>query len=190
MAGTLFSSSPSMVAVFSCLFFLMSYSEAGREILVGNKSDSWKIPPRPDYFNKWAQNSRFIIGDTLVWKYDGSKDSVLQVNKRDYVTCNTSSPIAAYRDGDTKVKLNESGPHYFISGAVDHCEYGQKMIVVVLSEEHSRIVPSPAPSPVQQEFQSPAMPPVSRASSLAGGCSLIGMLMVGLIAGIISSGLF
>ncbi|KAG5589024.1 hypothetical protein H5410_039538 [Solanum commersonii] len=59
---------------------------------------------------------RFLVRDSLVWKYDGAKDSVLEVSKRDYVTCNTSSPIAMHNDGNTKIVLEHSGAYYFISG--------------------------------------------------------------------------
>lgn len=102
-----------------------------------------------------------------MWKFDGSKDSVLQVAKRDYVTCNTSSPIETYTDGNTKVKLERSGPYYFISGAEGHCEKGQKVIVVVMSEKHSRFIGvSPAPSPA--EVEGPAVAPTSNAANLKG----------------------
>ncbi|KAL3500309.1 hypothetical protein ACH5RR_039402 [Cinchona calisaya] len=164
-------SSSSTILVLCCLFF--SFSEANRDLLAGGKTDSWKIPSsESDSLNKWAQRSRFIIGDTLVWNYDGSKDSVLLVNKRDYITCNTSSPIEAYNDGNTKVKLEHSGPYHFISGAEGHCEKGQKFLVVVLSEKHGRKFISPAPSPVE-EFQGPAVAPTSSASRFKGSLLMV-----------------
>ncbi|GMP49224.1 hypothetical protein CsSME_00016274 [Camellia sinensis var. sinensis] len=82
--------------------------------------------------NLWAQHSRFLIGDSLVWNYDGNKDSVVEVRKRDYITCNTLSPIAEHNDDNTKVKLDQSGPLYFISEEKGHCDKGQKLIVVVM----------------------------------------------------------
>nr|DAD30264.1 TPA_asm: hypothetical protein HUJ06_031732 [Nelumbo nucifera] len=60
--------------------------------------------------------TRFRIGDSLVWKYDTQKDSILQVTKEVYTACNTSNSIAAYKDGNTKVELAWSGPFYFING--------------------------------------------------------------------------
>ncbi|KAL0330202.1 UNVERIFIED_CONTAM: Early nodulin-like protein 3 [Sesamum radiatum] len=133
------------VFLLVCLF--LSFSEA-RDRLVGGKSDAWRIPSsESDTLNHWAQKSRFLIGDSLVWEYDATKDSVLQVTKRDYVTCNTSSPIETYTGGSTKVKLEHSGPYYFISGAEGHCKKGQKLIVVVMSEKHRHFIGvSPAPS--------------------------------------------
>uniref|UniRef100_A0A5B6YKU4 Putative early nodulin-like protein 1 n=1 Tax=Davidia involucrata TaxID=16924 RepID=A0A5B6YKU4_DAVIN len=168
----------SLVVLLSLLF---SFSEA-TDFLVGGKTDSWKIPSsESDSFNKWAESSRFLIGDSLVWKYDSEKDSVLQVTKRDYVSCNTSSPIEEYKDGNTKVKLDRSGPYYFISGAEGHCEKGQKMIAVVMSARHNRrfAIISPAPSPV--ELEGPAVAPTSSATSLQGSLMVALGVLVGFV---------
>ncbi|XP_042964779.1 early nodulin-like protein 3 [Carya illinoinensis] len=99
-----------------------------REFLVGGKTKAWIIPAFDSKsLNKWAEGSRFQIGDSLVWNYDPSKNSLLQVSEKDYESCSTSSPIAVYKDGNTKVKLDRSGPLYFISGIEGHCEKGQKL---------------------------------------------------------------
>ncbi|CAK7353952.1 unnamed protein product [Dovyalis caffra] len=169
-------------AVVSSLFLmslLLGLSQAS-EVLVGGKTDSWKIPSsEPDSLNKWAGKARFLVGDSLVWKYDGQKDSVLQVTKEAYDSCNTTSPIEEYKDGNTKVKLDRSGPFYFISGAEGHCEKGQKFVVVVLSQKHRQTGISPAPSPV--EFDGPAVAPTSSASTLkAGFLVALGVLVSGL----------
>ncbi|XP_058222247.1 early nodulin-like protein 15 [Rhododendron vialii] len=166
----------SLVLVLLCL---VSSSE-GREILVGGKTDAWEIPnpSQSDSLNQWSENSRFQIGDTLVWKYNSSQDSVLQVSKRDYVTCNTSSPIEEYKDGNTKVNLDHSGPYYFISGAQGHCQKGQKLIVVVLSSNHSRhFGMAPAPSPV--EFDGPAVAPTSGSAGFGGGLAVVFGVLAG-----------
>ncbi|XP_022750327.1 early nodulin-like protein 1 [Durio zibethinus] len=161
------------------LFLFLSFTEA-KEFLVGGKTDAWKIPSsESDSLNKWAEISRFRIGDSLVWKYDGGKDSVLQVTKEAYGSCNTSNSIAEYKDGSTKVKLEKSGPFYFISGAEGHCEQGQKLIVVVLSPRHRYTGITPAPSPA--EIEGPAIAPTSSATGLkAGFLVTLGVLVFGL----------
>ncbi|EXB86670.1 Early nodulin-like protein 1 [Morus notabilis] len=172
MAGFSRPSSSSLLLAFLLLGTIFSSSEA-KEILVGGKSDSWTIPSsQSQSLNKWAESTRFRIGDTLVWKYDGEKDWVVQVSKEDYLSCNSSSPIEEYKDGQTKVKLNKAGPYYFISGAKGHCEKGQKLIVVVLSPRH-RYAISPAPSPA--EFDGPAVAPTSGAEALRGGGLVVGL---------------
>lgn len=59
------------MAVFSraisafVVLLLFSFSEA-KEILVGGKTDAWKIPSsQSDSLNQWAGSSRFRIGDSL-----------------------------------------------------------------------------------------------------------------------------
>ncbi|OVA06887.1 Plastocyanin-like [Macleaya cordata] len=160
--------------VFISLFF--SFTEA-TDFLVGGKADSWKIPSsESESLNKWAESSRFKVGDSLVWKFDAKKDSVLRVTKEDYSTCNGTNPIAEYTNGNTKVELDRSGPFYFISGVKGNCEKGQKLIVVVMSSRRNRI--SPAPSPMMDgQFDGPAVAPTSGSSSLSGSCCW-GALMV------------
>lgn len=82
-----------------------------------------------------------------VIEYDANTDSVLEVVEADYNNCNKGNPIKAYHDGKTKIQLDRSGPFYFISGAEDHCEKGEKLVVKVLSAMHGARSPSPAPAP-------------------------------------------
>ncbi|KAJ6743852.1 BLUE COPPER PROTEIN [Salix viminalis] len=145
-------------AAVACTLVLMSFfvglSQA-KDVLVGGKTDAWKIPSSEssDSLNKWAEEARFLVGDSLVWKYDGQKDSVLQVMKE--------------------------RPFYFISGAQGHCEKGQKLAVVVLSQKHRYTGISPSPSPA--EFDGPAVAPTSGASTLRGGFLVaLGVLILGL----------
>ncbi|KAE8126072.1 hypothetical protein FH972_020819 [Carpinus fangiana] len=160
-------------------YLFVSFTEA-REFLVGSKTNAWKIPSsEAESLNKWAEASRFQIGDSLVWNYDPSKDSVLQVSEKDFESCSTSSPIAVYKDGSTKVKLDRSGAFYFISGAEGHCEKGQKLVTVVLSVRRQFSYVSPAPSPV--DFEGPAVAPTSGGASLRGGLMVVFGFLVGLV---------
>jgi len=48
--------------IFSLLFGL----SVAREILVGGKTDAWKVPAsQSDSLNQWAERSRFQVGDFL-----------------------------------------------------------------------------------------------------------------------------
>lgn len=115
-----------------------------------------------------------------MWTYDKEKDSVLKVRREAYISCNTTDDIEEYKDGNTKVTLDKSGPHYFISGAEGHCEKGQKLIVVVLAQKHRLIGVSPAPSP--SEVEGPAVAPTSGAASFrAGYLVALGVLLVGFL---------
>lgn len=98
-----------------------------------------------------------------MWKYDIKVDSVLQVMKEDYESCNTAKPLKQYNDGDTKVELDKSGPYFFISGAPGNCAKGEKITLVVLSERKptgsGSTGGSPKASPVSPSASSPAPAP-------------------------------
>ncbi|KAG6585501.1 Early nodulin-like protein 1, partial [Cucurbita argyrosperma subsp. sororia] len=154
-------------ALFLFVFVFFSLSEA-REILVGGKTNAWKIPSSPaQSLNQWAESSRFRVGDTLVWNYEEGKDSVLKVRKEDYEACNITNPQEKLEDGSAKVELHNPGPIYFISGVKGHCEQGLKLVVVVMTPRHRFIGISPAPSPA--EIEAPAVAPSSGAASLKVG---------------------
>ncbi|KAI3939224.1 hypothetical protein MKX01_002092 [Papaver californicum] len=171
----------SMSLVFVSLIMFSSFSEA-KDFMVGGKPNGWEIPSsiKSQPLNQWAQSSRFQLGDSLVWKYETGKDSVLQVTRENYLNCVLTKPIVEYKDGNnTRVELSKSGPYYFISGAQGRCEKGQKLIVVVMAPRNA----APAPSPVD----APAVSPTSGATTISssrfggGGLSLImglGMALV------------
>ncbi|KAF9612653.1 hypothetical protein IFM89_003128 [Coptis chinensis] len=170
-------STSSLLFSLVLIFIFFGFSQAN-DILVGGKTDSWKIPSsQSESLNKWAEKARFMIGDALVLKFDPEKDSVLQVSRKHYVSCSTKNPIVVYKNATTMIVLDKSGPFYFISGAEGHCEQGQKMIVVVLSEVHTfrqfrgisparAPSPSPSPSPSPIGFEGPAVAPTSGVSGL------------------------
>ncbi|CAF2147540.1 hypothetical protein BRARA_A00593 [Brassica rapa] len=161
-------SSSLLVTIFLCMFFL---SVNANEVTVGGKSGDWKIPPSSsDSFNDWSQKARFKVGDFLVFSYEAGKDSVLQVTREAYEKCNTTSPKASYTDGNTKVKLEQPGPVYFISGTQGHCQKGQKLRLVVVTPRSSL---SPAPSP----SDGPAVAPTSGAAKLTGVFSVLGLVL-------------
>ncbi|XP_010421357.1 PREDICTED: early nodulin-like protein 3 [Camelina sativa] len=177
----------SLFLIFS-IFFLLTNLACSKEILVGGKTSAWKIPSSPsESLNKWAESLRFHVGDSLVWKYNGEKDSVLQVTKDAYINCNTTNPAANYSNGDTKVKLERSGPFYFISGSKSNCVEGEKLHIVVMSSRGGHTggfftgsAPSPAPSPAL--LGAPAVAPVTgSASSLASRVGILGFVGLGIV---------
>ncbi|GKB01258.1 early nodulin-like protein 2, partial [Tanacetum coccineum] len=130
-----------------------------RTFEVGGKN-GWTTSPSENY-NSWAGRLRFLINDTLHFKYDGGKDSVLVVNKGDYDGCNVNNPITKLEGGDSTFKLDRSGPFYFISGNKPNCDQGEKMTVVVLALRNRSPPPGAAtpPSSVATPPSSIATPP-------------------------------
>uniref|UniRef100_A0A1J3GMK1 Early nodulin-like protein 1 n=1 Tax=Noccaea caerulescens TaxID=107243 RepID=A0A1J3GMK1_NOCCA len=138
-----------------CLLLLFGLSCEGREILVGGKAKTWKVPEstEEETLNHWSERTRFKIGDSLLWRYNAENDSVIQVRQKDYERCDRSEPIRGYKDGHTKIELKRSGPFYFISGEEGHCQRGEKLLVVVLSPNHNRSYVTAAPaSPVNAQI--------------------------------------
>ncbi|KVH99075.1 Cupredoxin [Cynara cardunculus var. scolymus] len=91
-----------------------------------------------------------------LFKYQGDKDSVLEVSKDDYNNCNTATPIAKHDDGHTVIKLDKSGPHYFISGVAEHCKHNEKVMVVVMADRSHKSSSESPPSPAPAGEESPA----------------------------------
>ncbi|KAI5651194.1 hypothetical protein M9H77_37199 [Catharanthus roseus] len=121
----------SLIIFSSFLLFAVSSSS---EFEVGG-INGWIVPPANDskFYNDWASEKRFQIGDSIRFKY--MKDSVMEVNEGDYNKCNSSRPNFFANTGNTIYNLDRSGYFYFISGASGHCEKGQRMIVKVLSQD-------------------------------------------------------
>ncbi|XP_057767823.1 early nodulin-like protein 12 [Salvia miltiorrhiza] len=149
------------------LFLALLHSSQAREFHVIDDKASWQIPSSPDAFDKWAQNNRFEIGDSIVFKYDGKADSVVEVSEADFKTCSASNPIKSFSDGNTVIALDKSGPLFFISAAPAHCQKGQKLHIRVLSanhHHHHRPAAAPAPSPIAHHSPAPAPAPHNAAA--------------------------
>ncbi|XP_031404835.1 early nodulin-like protein 2, partial [Punica granatum] len=85
----------------------------------------------------------------LVFKY--RNDSVLGVNRNSYESCIVSDPIFEFEDVDTVFWFNRHGFFYFISGNPDHCQAGQRLVVLVMGQSGLDVShgPTAAPSPVE-----------------------------------------
>jgi hypothetical protein len=105
-----------------------------------------------------------------VFNYQSGQDSIIQVNsQQDYENCNTDAASSAKAsDGHTVIKLNKSGPHYFISGNKNNCLKNEKLLVIVLADRTNnsntnQTTPPPSPSPSVSVSPSPS--PLSSHSS-------------------------
>ncbi|KAM3301845.1 early nodulin-like protein 1 [Capsicum chacoense] len=155
----------------SCMIFLSFLcSSQGHKLYVGGK-EGWVLKPSESY-DQWARRNRFQVNDTIVFKYKKGQDSVMVVHDNDdYTKCNKTSPIHHMKDGHSKLKFTRNGRFYFISGKDNHCELGQKLLVVVLSPDHrkspSPVTPTPAISPVIAPTPPPSPGSVSPAPAPA-----------------------
>lgn len=74
--------------------------------------------------------------------FEYKNDSVLQVEKWGYYHCNASKAIIAYNNEKSVMKLDRSGPFYFISGSPDHCNNGQRLLVEVMGQHQPQMSPT------------------------------------------------
>ncbi|CAJ2660019.1 unnamed protein product [Trifolium pratense] len=174
-----------------CLLVLMQKGDA-YEFVVGGQN-GWSVPsdPNANPYNQWAEKSRFQVGDSLVFNYQSGQDSIIQVNsQQDYENCNTDAPSSAKSsDGHTVIKLNKSGPHYFISGNKNNCLKNEKLLVIVLADRTNKnsntnqtttppspspsVSVSPSPSPLSSH-SSDALVPILPPSQLEGSSPPLG----------------
>ncbi|XP_051220104.1 early nodulin-like protein 6 [Lolium perenne] len=121
----------------------------------------WVVPPagQAGTYNEWASKNRFLLGDSVHFKY--KKDSVMVVTEEEYDKCASTHPIFFSNNGDTEVRLDHAGLFYFISGVTGHCERGQKMAVKVIGPD------APPPAPPSPPHPSGAAPAVAFAGALA-----------------------
>ncbi|KAI5019920.1 hypothetical protein ZWY2020_044808 [Hordeum vulgare] len=188
----------SLVAVL--VLALAAGSEARDHVVGGGANGAWKVPPPAQHeaLNEWAQKTRFHVGDNLVFKFDAAADSVLEVTRADYDRCNTASPIATYKASAATVPLPPKGERFrhFISGAPGNCQKGERVIVLVMSENHGRrVVPPAAPAPahspsssseglVEAPAHAPAPAPTTGAAwrtASGGGSVVLGALLGALL---------
>ncbi|KAF9612234.1 hypothetical protein IFM89_038656 [Coptis chinensis] len=104
---------------------------------------NWSKPAanEVEIYSEWAQNHRFHVGDTVLFKYEN--DSVLLVDHSNYGNCNLSNPLLKL---DNVFQFDRYGFFYFVSGKPGHCESGQKVIIRVMV--HPEVgIPNIAPSP-------------------------------------------
>lgn len=113
----------------------------------------------------------------------------------DYTKCNKTKPIHHLKDGHSKLKFTRNGPFYFISGKDDHCEKGQKVLVVVMSpNHHHHKSPSPATSPVTTPPTEPAPGSVSPAPAPGTSAAAVDVswssVLIGLFISLITAAVF
>uniref|UniRef100_A0A0E0LT47 Phytocyanin domain-containing protein n=1 Tax=Oryza punctata TaxID=4537 RepID=A0A0E0LT47_ORYPU len=185
-----------MLATVLCAALAVAVADARDHVVGGNHGGGWKVPAQPDALNRWAEATRFHVGDNLVFKFDGAADAVLEVTRDDYNRCGTGSPVATYKPtggaAAATVPLTRSGYHFFVGATPGSCDKGERVIVLVMSEKHSRRgqgffapVPAPAMAPAQSPlaaglFQAPAPAP---ATGNAGRTAASGAMLVAALLG-------
>ncbi|XP_057811122.1 early nodulin-like protein 8 [Salvia miltiorrhiza] len=154
--------------------------------------DAWGIPTssNPKVYTNWATKFHGLnIGDSLFFLYPPSQDSVIQVRKESYDSCNLTDPISYMNNGNSLFNITQAGNFYFTSAADGHCAKSQKLHIFVsgngsfVDEDEPASAPAAsAPSyptvfgaiPVQAASASPLLQiPVFMAAILLPGLVLV-----------------
>nr|XP_051221328.1 early nodulin-like protein 2 [Lolium perenne] len=133
--------------VAACAILASVSASSPRVLTVGGDARGWRQPaPGEETYNHWASRSRFHVGDLLYFRY-AKNDSVLVVTRDDYKVCRGDRPALRLDGGEeARLRLERSGPLYFISGAPGTCDAGQRLTVRAMAQ-HDDASSSPADAP-------------------------------------------
>ncbi|MBA0563131.1 hypothetical protein Golob_008131 [Gossypium lobatum] len=121
---------------------------------VGGASGGWDTSTD---LQSWVASQTFAVGDNLIFQYTPNHD-VLEVTKADHDSCQTSSPLQTYTDGNTVIPLTSPGKRYFICGTLGHCSQGMQIEIDTLATSTPPSA-SPSPSSPPSASPSPSSPP-------------------------------
>ncbi|OAY56287.1 mavicyanin-like [Manihot esculenta] len=140
--------SPKVLVLYAFqLFVLVQIQVSCYQFKVGDL-DAWGIPTsaNPQVYSFWSKYHTFQIGDSLLFLYPPSQDSVIQVTEQNYISCNLTAPLLYMKNGNSLFNITTHGVFYFTSGIPGHCEKKQKLRISVLSGNGSAYSPSYGPS--------------------------------------------
>ncbi|KAE8710406.1 putative Early nodulin 16 [Hibiscus syriacus] len=137
----------SMAALILVLAANLLQSTYGTTYTVGDSS-GWVIPSsNTDFYDNWADNKNFVVGDVLVFTFTTGTHNVAEVTEAAYDACNVANPISTLSSGPARITLNRTGDHYFICAFPGHCSAGQKLSVEVRNGTRNSSAPTPSPRP-------------------------------------------
>ncbi|CAK8579301.1 unnamed protein product [Lathyrus sativus] len=110
-----------------CIIFVSVNST--RHIVGGNSG--WDLPGYYRFYQDWAQNQTFVVGDELFFQYNPGMSTILYVNKDDFDNCTNRNTIHTYFRGNSTVPLTKPGDYYFFCSVGKRCEAGQKLWINV-----------------------------------------------------------
>ncbi|GMI84265.1 hypothetical protein like AT1G45063 [Hibiscus trionum] len=144
---------------------------SGTTYTVGD-STGWRVPTgNDDFYDDWADNKEFGIGDVLVFNFTNGQHNVVEVTEAGYDSCSTTNAISTVSNGPARITLNRTGEHYFICGFPGHCAAGQKLNVEVHRTGTAPGVPG-TPGATTPGTSGPPGPGANSASSAVATVSL------------------
>ncbi|XP_047182706.1 mavicyanin-like [Vigna umbellata] len=144
-------SSPNRILAFLFLTLVQIQSKVFCYQYKVGDLDAWGIPTstNPQVYKKWSTYHNLTIGDSLLFLYPPSQDSVIQVTEESYNRCNIKDPILYMNNGNSLFNITSKGQFYFTSGVAGHCQKNQKLHIAVGEgiSENVDAASSPASAP-------------------------------------------
>ncbi|CAN1779247.1 Early nodulin-like protein 1 [Linum perenne] len=159
--------------------------------------DAWGIPTdsNPKVYIYWSKYHNLTVGDSLMFLYPPSQDSVIQVTPQNFDSCNLKNPILYMNNGNSLFNITQEGVFYFTSGEPGHCEKKQKIRITVGNASATAYPPSYGPGDALADSAptSPiafgSIPTASASYSLEPRFSIILSVVVGsVVSGIMKGG--
>ncbi|KAI5346788.1 PREDICTED: blue copper [Prunus dulcis] len=120
--------------------------------------------------NTWSNDKKFNVGDILWFQYSSS-NSVSQVSKESFESCNTTNVVKSYTGGNTTVTLTHAGDWYFVSGNKLYCLGGMKLHAEV--ENNQAYAPAGAPQAATGSGQGDHLPQPTSKSNIPTSSAFI-----------------
>ncbi|GLT83931.1 hypothetical protein SLE2022_021940 [Rubroshorea leprosula] len=139
---------------------------------VGDTS-GWDISTSLD---SWTTGKIFKVGDVLVFQYSSS-DSVCEVTRANFQTCNTTNVLSRYSGGNTTITLTQPGTRYFIDGNQLYCMGGMKLQVNVAGDAAFSPVAAPEPAAILTPNSKNGNPTSDGGIMFGGWGSLVAILV-------------
>ncbi|KAJ8764833.1 hypothetical protein K2173_010298 [Erythroxylum novogranatense] len=153
--------SPRMLVLYVFqLLWLMQIKVSCYQYKVGDLN-AWGIPTsgNPQIYTYWSKYHTLKIGDSILFLYPPSQDSVIQITEQSYNTCNLKDPILYMNNGNSLFNITTNGDFYFTSGVPGHCEKKQKVQISVGNGNGSSAY-SPSYGPSELPDTAPSYPTV------------------------------
>ncbi|XP_015081651.1 blue copper protein-like [Solanum pennellii] len=150
-----------------------SLTSVAQTYIVGDNL-GWSVPTSgPNSYQRWANNKSFKVGDTLVFNFVNGTHNVAMVSQASYDSCNTTSPINTISNGPARIRLTNSGEHYYMCTFPRHCSLGQKLAINVTGSDVTAPTPSTAATPSSPTVPSSDSPVNSPPAPSASAPSLV-----------------
>ncbi|KAI4985395.1 hypothetical protein ZWY2020_018025 [Hordeum vulgare] len=94
-------------------------------------------------YTAWADTKQFVVGDTLVFKYNNAAHNLVEVGGPDFLSCTKPANAVVWATGEDRVTLDKAGRKWFFCAVDQHCLNGMKLKITILETAP----PSPQPAP-------------------------------------------